>query len=348
MASSTRNVILIGSTGNGKSTMGNFLVIKDLKLVEDVGASAIREVFKRGTKASRSQTKKIQTETVGHLDATIIVADTPGLDDSKGSEADVHHTIQIGKALQELRRIHKVLIVHNMGTKMSAVYKATLRFYVKLLSAGFRETEDKSKIFAILINGMSETKSAEETRENVGTSIAETCKIIQEGIVKALGISGIKYYCLNAMPNKEEMSIQLLHRKEILDVIYNSIPIDVSVLLVPKPQLVLDDCKTAIGRIRAEIDGFQEALENEPILMKMREMGHAYEHQEDSKLETKVLEQKHSETILNLQSYVEALTNHKKAELFMEQIKKVYEQTRRLVDPMISLKDLETYYKTIA
>lgn len=90
------NCILIGETGTGKSSFGNFLL-------------GIEDAFKVSEDPKSCTTETIRK--ISQLDPEIGVVDTPGLQDSKGR--DKIHYEQMLKIIKQMKNLNFILIVFN-------------------------------------------------------------------------------------------------------------------------------------------------------------------------------------------------------------------------------------------
>ncbi|CAG8465952.1 21168_t:CDS:1 [Cetraspora pellucida] len=109
-----RNVLLIGRTGQGKSSLANIIVNNEKNFEE--GGNFV-EVFERG-KGTLSQTRKIQSKKIslkidvgGEIkEINYQIIDTVGIDDTTLSKRDV--LIEIAKACKKVRKgINQILFV---------------------------------------------------------------------------------------------------------------------------------------------------------------------------------------------------------------------------------------------
>src|SRR3954464_2856437 len=79
----TKNILLIGYTGNGKSTLANLLLNKN---------GNFEEAFKESSSSAR-ETKKVQSEKLEENNTNYLIIDTIGIGDTKLKQNEVLDTI---------------------------------------------------------------------------------------------------------------------------------------------------------------------------------------------------------------------------------------------------------------
>ena len=93
----TKNIVLIGETGNGKSSLGNFILGTDgFEVSNDINACTKETIQK-----------------ISQIDPKIGVLDTPGLQDRSGQ--DKVHYDQMLEIFQQIKHLHLIAIVLNFA-----------------------------------------------------------------------------------------------------------------------------------------------------------------------------------------------------------------------------------------
>ena len=140
-------VLLIGSTGSGKSALGNYLLNEGQEETFYVGRSNLPE------------TQSVKKATSGPL--TII--DTPGLNER--SVKDLEHMIQIVGTLDAIDSLSAAVMVVKFHSTIDAQYKATVKYYSRLLKKIF----DSNAV--IVLTGYSSDPTSVERRKKQGVDV---------------------------------------------------------------------------------------------------------------------------------------------------------------------------------
>ena len=120
MSANVHNIVLIGETGNGKSSLGNFIL----------GSSEF-EVSEDPDSCTKDTIQKISK-----LDPEVGVVDTPGLQDSNGE--DKQNYDKMLKIFEEIKHLHFIVVVLNFNnTRLTSSIQFMLKFLCSVFPKNF-------------------------------------------------------------------------------------------------------------------------------------------------------------------------------------------------------------------
>ena len=203
-------LLLIGSTGNGKSTFGNFL-LDSVQLQESDSAE---QTFKTATcnlPETRHVTKcsrVVNYSECQKLDLTVI--DTPGL-----SEMGMEQMLQIAEELQVIDLVRACVIVVKFENKIDTQYKQTLKHYRDLFPSLFERN------IVVVMTGYAADEKSKKRRKQQGIDEYQVVANVKKEIMENGRMSyDPRIFLIDCVPiDKEELETAVENRDTILEYI---------------------------------------------------------------------------------------------------------------------------------
>ena len=233
------SILLIGSTGSGKSSLGNFLL--DPPSDEHIK----KAIFCTG-RTSFPETQRVQYAYDRDVHPSLLVIDTPGLNES--ASKDLSHIIDLVKMLQELKAITACVFCIKFDSKIDAQFKDTVASYCRLLPSLF-----EGNVIIALTNFQTDERSV-KMRDIQRVDVDAIVRNTQEEIVDSGNLKP-PVFLIDSLPlSKEERMTSLSCRSSMLDYIKQCLrPICTKELQVPKTQLLKELDEKEIRQLDHEI-----------------------------------------------------------------------------------------------
>ncbi|XP_011404854.1 PREDICTED: uncharacterized protein LOC105313259 [Amphimedon queenslandica] len=255
------SVLLIGSTGMGKSSFGNFLIDPGEKHVFD------NPTFSPGTDG-RPKTQEVKSKNVqlksGETEMRLDVIDTPGLNES--AEKDLSHMIDIIKKLNDCEGVKACILVVKFNAKIDAQYKATIEYYSKLLPGLF----ERNVIIVLTEYATDERSEQQRKKKRIDVeqikhdTIAELKKCSNQQIMYSPQL-----FMIDCLPvDDDELKTSLAIRSAILHYIFQLPPIKVKNVMVAKTDYIKQKDAEKYKELQGEIAGYSERLKEVNALSK--------------------------------------------------------------------------------
>lgn len=248
------SILLLGSTGMGKSTFGNFLLDPDEHHMLDEQTFAAATDNTPMTQEVRAIERNVRIDSSYK---TFSIIDTPGLNESAAK--DLSHMIQIIDKLSEFGKFRACILVVKFNAKIDAQYKATIHYYSRLLPGLF----DKNVI--IVMTDFATDNRSERMRERQKIDVAK----VKENTIAELcqcSNSQLSYspplFMIDCLPlDAAEKEISLTVRTAIIDYIYQSLtPASITDRMVAKTDYIKQKDAEKIEKLNGEIKGYNERL----------------------------------------------------------------------------------------
>ena len=244
-------VLLIGSTGMGKSTFGNFLADP---------VESPKETFAVPT-ANMPKTQEVQifknkVDFEGTL-MQVTIIDTPGLNED-GKEKDFSHMIQLVKKLNEVGQIHACILVIKFNAKIDAQYKATMQYYSKLLPGLF----DNNVIIVMTDFATDDRSERVRSKQNIDVSeVRENTAFQLSQCTKELSYSPV-IFMLDCLPmGDQELETSKKQRISILKRIISREAVNIKEFTVVKTPYLQELDNGRVKELEGEIKGYNIRLQ---------------------------------------------------------------------------------------
>ena len=240
-------ILLIGSTGNGKSTLGNFLIDPRDGVLLD------KQIFKMAQE-NLPETQNVKQVSFNDESGRVFkVIDTPGLNES--NVHDLKHMIQIVDTLQKVDGVSACVFVVKFNSKIDAQYKETVQYYRKLLPSLFERN-----VIIVMTDYRTDARS-ELLRQRQGINVDQIKKNTLREIVESGSLTyDPLLFTIDCLP-LEEWKFNLAERKAILKKIAAQKPFSSKDLKVAKTQYLKSLDQERIKECEGEITGYNQRLQ---------------------------------------------------------------------------------------
>lgn len=252
-------VLLIGSTGNGKSCFGNYLLDPREEHIYSGPTFATAKANLPQTETVQIATRRVSTQRGHHLTLTVI--DTPGLNES--DKEDLRHMIDVIEKLQQANGVIACILVVKFNSKIDAQYRATVQYYSKLLPTLFQRN-----VIVVMTEYLTDPRTeSQRRRQHIDVE-----QIKRNAISEIMKSGGLLYepllFLIDCLPESdEEQQLSLVMRDAIIDYLTCVDVFSVATLHVAKTHFIRSRDDHEISKLRGEITGYNKRLQeaNEKI-----------------------------------------------------------------------------------
>ena len=258
-------MLLIGSTGNGKSALGNFLLNPfDEQRLSDPE----KQYFKTSTdlqphtKETKAVWENVSYSSFYHS-VNLTVVDTPGLNDVK----DDKNMFYLMKKLQDIKEINTCILVVKCDEKIDVQYNETLEYYSELLPHLFL----KNLIVVVTHYFQDEASITRRKRGNIDEEVIK--HNILDAVRTTCGLpANPMLFMIDSLPAKGD-NTSLSVRNEILDYVFKQEPYTIPQFKVAKTKSMKQRDKTKYDKRMLEAtEQSRQTYSNNPDLQKELDM----------------------------------------------------------------------------
>lgn len=246
-------ILLIGSTGSGKSTLGNCLLGTNSKS---------EELFSRGrtgmphTQHVKSAAGLFSQERKPPI--PLIIIDTPGLNESAAKDLD--HMIEVIQSLRDLKEISACVLCVKFSSQIDTQYMETVRYYREMLPNLFAAS------IAVVFTDYSDNDHEVKKRKREGINPDEMMANAVDAIVSNARLDyRPMHFCIDVLPgeNEEDRKCTMTARAAIIDYVDSQLSgaQTNSLLVVKTPALRIEDRRRA-AKLDGQIRGYSDRLKH--------------------------------------------------------------------------------------
>ena len=260
------NLLLLGSAGMGKSSLGNFLLDSAPSASDDDKSLYVawpppddqREGGGQRFRTARSnepETMAVQFASNLKTKPRLVVIDTPGLNES--AVKDLSHMIDIVKVVKSHGSITACILCVKFDSKIDAQYKATIAYYAKLLPTLFE------KNVVIVMTNYLWSDDAMRMRETQGIDVVAIVRNTVRAVMECADLRAEPpVFLIDSVPlYKKDLSMSERNRKSILEYIQTLDPIPIKDMTVAKTPELKNHDKMEIGRLEGAVHGYNMRLQ---------------------------------------------------------------------------------------
>lgn len=251
------SVLLIGSTGMGKSTFGNFLLDPNESHMFENQTFASATDNKPMTQEVKVASKRVSVDDSGSGAGRFLnVIDTPGLNES--ASKDLSHMIKVIKAIKRIGAIQACILVIRFNAKIDAQYKATLEYYSRLLPGLF----DNNVIVVMTDFATDERSETLRVKQNINVEQVKRNTVMELSLCSNRQLTySPQIFTIDCLPlSKKEMEVSQNIRRAILNYMFKLQPVTVKDSMVAKTDRIKQLDAEEIRKLQGQVDGYNERL----------------------------------------------------------------------------------------